>query len=66
MVVAQKENCRSMEQDRKPRNEPTHLWLINLRQKEATREARLYSGGKAVSSTNGAGKTGQLHVKKRN
>ena len=55
-----------MEQDRKPRNEPTHLWLINLRQKEATREARLYSGGKAVSSTNGAGKTGQLHVKKRN
>ena len=28
-----------------------------------TKEARLYNGGKTVSSTNGAGKTGQLHVK---
>ena len=28
------------------------------------KEARLYNGGKTVSSINGAGKTGQLHVKK--
>ena len=29
-----------------------------------TKEARVYNGGKTVSSVNGAGKTGQLHVKK--
>ena len=28
-----------------------------------TKEARLYNGGKTVSSVNGAGETGQLHVK---
>ena len=28
------------------------------------KEARLYNRGKIVSSINGAGKTGQLHVKK--
>ena len=30
MVLAQKQKYRSMEQDRKPRNKPTHLWSINL------------------------------------
>ena len=29
-----------------------------------TKETRLYNGEKTVSSINGAGKTGQLHVKK--
>ena len=29
-----------------------------------TKEARTYNGAKTASSTNGAGKTGQLHVKK--
>ena len=29
-----------------------------------TKEARLYNGEKTVSSINGAGKTGQLHMKK--
>ena len=29
MVLAQKQTYRSMEQDRKPRNKPTHLWSIN-------------------------------------
>ena len=29
-----------------------------------TKEARLQSSGKTVSSTNGTGKTGQLHGKK--
>ena len=28
-----------------------------------TKEARIYNGAKTASSTNGAGKTGQLHVK---
>ena len=28
-----------------------------------TKEARIYNGAKTVSSINGAGKTGQLHVK---
>ena len=30
-----------------------------------TMEARLYNGGKIASSINGAGKSGQLHVKKK-
>ena len=29
------------------------------------KEARLYNIGKTVSSTNGVGKTGQVHVKKK-
>ena len=29
-----------------------------------TKETRLHNVGKTVSSTNGVGKTGQLHVKK--
>ena len=32
MVLAQKQKYRSVEQDRKPRNKPTHLWSINLQQ----------------------------------
>ena len=31
-----------------------------------TKEARLYSEAKTASSVNGAGKTGQLHVKEGN
>ena len=30
MVLAQKQKYKSMEQDRKPRDKPTHLWLTNL------------------------------------
>ena len=30
MVLAQKQKYRSMEQDRKPRGKPTHLWSTNL------------------------------------
>ena len=33
MVVTQKQTYRSMEQNREPRNKPTHLWSINLRQR---------------------------------
>ena len=31
----------------------------------STKEARTYNGAKTASSINGAGKTGQLHVKKK-
>ena len=44
-----------MEQDRKPRNKPMHLFL--------TKEARIYNGAKTAFSINGAGKTEQLDVK---
>ena len=30
MVLAQKQNYRSVEQDRKPRDKPTHIWSTNL------------------------------------
>ena len=57
MVLAQKQKYRSMEQDRKPRGKATHLWSTNDK-------GRIYNGEKTVSSISGAGKTGQLHVKK--
>ena len=55
MVLVQKQKYRSMEQDRKPRHKPMHLFLI--------KEARIYHGEETASSISGAGKTGQLHVK---
>ena len=33
MVLAQKQKYRSVEQDRKPRDKPMHLWSINLWQR---------------------------------
>ena len=33
MVLAQKQTYGSVEQNRDPRNKPTHLWSINLRQR---------------------------------
>ena len=48
---------RSMEHERKPRNKPMNLWSTSVQQR------RLYNGGKVVSTTNSAGKTGQLNVK---
>ena len=59
MVLAQKQKYRSMEQDRKPRDKPTHIWSPFF----LIKEARIYSGEKTVSSIIGAGKPGQLHVK---
>ena len=32
MVLAKKQKYRSMEQDRKPRSKPMHLWSVNLQQ----------------------------------
>ena len=60
MVLAQKQKYRPMEQDRKPRNKPTHAPMGTL---FFTKEARIYNGAKTTSSVNGAGKPGQLHVK---
>ena len=59
--MAQKQKYRPMEQDRKPRNKPTYLWIANV-----WKEARIYNGAKTASSINGALKTGQLHVKEWN
>ena len=58
MVLAQKWKYRPMEQDRKPINKPMHLWVPIFDQ-----GGRIHNGAKTASSTNGAGKTGQLHVK---
>ena len=62
MVLAQKQKYRPMEQGRKPRNKPMHLWVPYFwqRRQEYTMEK------KTVSLINGAGKTGQLHVKEWN
>ena len=42
MVLAQKQIYRPMEQDRKPRNKPIHLWITYFwqRRKEYTTEQR--------------------------
>ena len=53
MVLAQKQKYRSMEQDRKPRDKPTHFILVTL---SLINEARIYNGEKTASSISGAGK----------
>ena len=58
MVLAQKQTHRSMEQDRMPRNKPTHYGHLSV-----TKEARIYNGEKTVSPISGAEKTRQLQVK---
>ena len=61
MVLAQKQKHRPMEQDRKPRNKPMHLWVPYFWQRRQE-----YTMGRCIlsaSSINSAGKTGQLHVK---
>ena len=55
MVLAQKQKYRSVEQDRKPREKPTHIWSPYL---SLIKEASIYSGEKTASSISGAGKTG--------
>ena len=49
-----------MEQDRKPKDKPMHIYMVTL---SLIKEARIYNGEKTASSLSGAGKTGQLHVK---
>ena len=53
MALAQKQTYRSMEQNREPRNKPTHLQL---------KEARIYNGEMTISWTSGVGKAGQPNV----
>ena len=54
-----KNKYRPMEQYRKPTDKPMHLTGTSF----FTKEARICNGAKIASSINGAGKTGQLHVK---
>ena len=58
MVSAQKQKYRSMQQDRKSREKPTHLWSTNIGQRR-----QAHTMEKKASSVSGAGKTGQLRVK---
>ena len=53
-----------MEQDRKPRNKPMHLWVPFFFVDKGGKNIQWgkYNVAK-TSPTNGAGKTGQLHVK---
>ena len=58
MIMAQTQKYKPMEQDENSEINPcTYEYLI------LTKEARIYNGEKTVSSINGAGKTGELHVK---
>ena len=58
MVLAPKQTCGSMEQNREPRNKPTHLRSINLWQ----RRQKYTMGKKTVFLASGVGKVVQLHV----
>ena len=49
-----------MEQDRKPRNKPLHLWAI------FDKGVKNIQWKKDISLTSGTGKTGQPPVKERN
>ena len=58
MALAQKQKYSSMEQNREPRKNPcTHGYLI------FDKGSKNINGAKIASSINGAGKTGQLHIK---
>ena len=59
MVLIQKQKYRPMEQDRKTRPKPMHLWVPYFSQ----RRQEYTTGTKTASSINGAGKTEQPHVK---
>lgn len=50
---------RSMEQNKKLRNKPTHTWSISLQQKSQ----KIYNGNRAVSLINGTRKMRQAHEK---
>ena len=55
--IVTKQKYRPMEQDRKPRNKPMGTLFL-------PKEVRIYNRAKIASSISGAGKTGQLLVKK--
>ena len=64
MVLVQKQKYRPMEQDRKPRYKPMYLWVSFFVVDKGGKNIQWGKDNVAkTSSTNGAGKTGQLHVK---
>jgi hypothetical protein len=58
MALAQKQACRPVEQNIRPRNESTQLQLSVF----LIREPKAYSEEKTAFSTNGTVKTSYLHV----
>ena len=52
MVLVPKQKYRPMEQDRRLRNKPRHLWVPYF----LTKEARIYNGAKTASSVMVLGK----------
>ena len=60
MVLARRQKCRPMEQNRKPRDKSRHLWT------PLTKKAKIYNGEKMISLTSGTGKTVQPLVKESN
>ena len=58
MVLAQKQKYRPMEQDRKPRNKPMHLWYLIF-----DKGGKNIQWNKDSLFKSGAGKTEQLYVK---
>ena len=58
MVLAQKQKYKPVEQDRKPRNKPMHLWVLIF-----DKGGKNIQWGNDSSSINGIQKTGQLPVK---
>ena len=59
LVQAQKQTHRSMEQNRKPRNKPIHLWSIKFQQRSQEYKDRR----EKILCSSGSRKTGQLLVK---
>ena len=62
MVLAQKQKCRPMGWERRPRDKLIYTYGGFIFDK-LTKESRIYNGEKIASSISGAGKTGQLHAK---
>ena len=58
MVLAQKQDIDQWNKIESPEITHASMGILFL-----TKKARIYNGAKAASSINGAGKTGQLHVK---
>jgi len=59
MVLAPKQTYRLIEQNREPRNKPTHPQSIY------DKGGRNMHGEETVPSGSGFGKTGQLHINQR-